>query len=195
MVYKTISEDDVRNAETYIPIGKKAEFVEHIGDNRCFQVLSISYGDEAMPPMYREDHELKSRYMLTAFLKMYLKKDVETLEDDEWLMSRDEYDSWSSGHIMNVIERYKSNKDLRDKIYNMLSDYKDLEKRVNLELYGRLNVMNDVLLRVIQKLGEKITPESLTQLTDSFKETEQQLMSELQRRQAILDGTSEELKD
>ena len=194
MDYK-ITEEDIRNATTYVPIGKKSEFVEHIGENRCFQVLSISYGDEAMPPMYREDHELKSRYMLTALLKLYFKKTVETVEDDEWLMTRDEYDRWCAGHIFNTIERFKSNQALRDLVFNLLYDYKDLEKRVNLELYGRLNVMNDVLLRVFQKLSEQIEEESVKQLANTFKDANEKIQKELKRQQSIIDGTSPELAE
>ena len=170
-------------------------FVEYVGDNKCFKVYSINYGDEPLPPMLTEDAELKSRYMLTALLKMYLHIDVETLEDDEWLMPRDEYDCWCSGHIMGTIERFKANKELRDTIYNMMADYRDLEKRVNLEIYGRLNVMNDLLTRGMQILGQSFTPDSLTKLTDSLKESEDALKQELERRKAIIDGTSEELKD
>lgn len=194
MDYK-ITEEDIRNANTYVPIGEKSRLVEHIGDNRCFQVLSISYGDEALPPMYREDHELKSRYMLTALLKLYFKKEVDTVEDDEWLMPRDEYDRWCENHVFNTIERFKSNQSLRDQVFNLLYDYKDLEKRVNLELFGRLNVMNDVLLRVMQKLGEQITPESIQQMTDSIVGLQGQLQDELQRRREIIDGTSPELAE
>lgn len=190
-----ITEEDIRNANTYVPIGKKSEFVEHIGENRCFQVLSISYGEEAMPPMYREDHELKSRYMLTALLKMYFKKEVETVEDDEWLMPRDEYDRWCANHVFNTIERFKSNQALRDQVFNLLYDYKDLEKRVNLELFGRLNVMNDVLLRAMQKLGEKLTPDVFRQMSDSLAEMQSELQNEMQRHNQIIDGTSPELEE
>ena len=190
-----ITEEDIRNANTYVPIGEKSEFVEWVGANRCFDGLSISYNEEPLPTMWRENHELKSRYMLTALLKMYLHKEVETLEDDEWLMTRDEYDRWCKGHIFNTIERFKSNQSLRDQVFNLLYDYKDLEKRVNLELYGRLNVMNDLLLRAMQILGEQITPESLQQMTESFTHMETQLKDELERRRAILDGTSPELAE
>ena len=197
MDYK-ITEEDIRNASTYVPIGEKTKFVDYLGDNRCFQVLSIMYGEEAMPPMYRENHELKSRYMLTALLKMYLHKDVETVEGDEWLMPRDEYDRWCENHVFNTIERFKSNQVLRDKVFNLLYDYKDLEKRVNLELYGQLNVMNDVILRTVQKLGEQTTPETMKQLSDTLnmlKDAEQQFQDELSRRNAIIDGTSPELAE
>lgn len=194
MDYK-ITEEDIRNANTYVPIGEKSALVEHIGENRCFQVLSISYGDETMPPMYREDHELKSRYMLTALLKLYFKKEVETVEDDEWLMARDEYDRWCENHIFNTIERFKSNQGLRDQVFNLLYDYKDLEKRVNLELFGRLNVMNDSLLRIMQKLGEQLTPESIIQATDALSGLQGQLQDELERRREIIDGTSPELAE
>lgn len=193
--YKTITEQDIRNAATYIPIGEKSEFVQYIGDNRCLQAFNISYGDDALPPMFREDHELKSRYMLTALLKMYLKQNVETLEDDEWLMTRDEYDRWCGGHLMNTIEHFKANKELRDKIYNMMADYKDLEKRVNLELYGRLNVMNDILLRAVQMLGSQITPDNLMSMSKTIEDMQGELKKELDRRQGIIDGTSPELAE
>lgn len=170
----------MQNAESYVPIRKKTEFVHYCAE-RCFDKLNITAASgndtlSAMPPMWKENSELKARYMMGGLLKLYLKQESQTDENDEWLLTEQEYDRWAAAHLLNQIERMKSNASLRDKCFDLLQDYKTLEKMLNTEVYGLIRVMNDSVSRIIAQIQASTTPESMknamTQLEQSKKEYE-----------------------
>lgn len=170
----------MQEAETYVPISKKAEFVNYCAE-RCFDKLDITAtsGNDtlsAMPPMWKENSELKARYMMGGLLKLYLKQEAQTDENDEWLLTEQEYDRWAAAHILNQIERMKSNASLRDKCFDLLQDYKTLEKMLNTEVYGLIRAMNDSVSRIIAQIQASTTPESMknamTQLEQSKRDYE-----------------------
>ena len=170
----------MQNAESYVPIRKKAEFVKFCAE-RCFDKLNITAtsGNDtlsAMPPMWKENSELKARYMMGGLLKLYLKQEAQTDENDEWLLTEQEYDRWAAAHLLNQIERMKSNASLRDKCFDLLQDYKTLEKMLNTEVYGLIRVMNDPVSRIIAQIQASTTPESMknamAQLEQSKKDYE-----------------------
>ena len=170
----------MQEAEAYVPISKKAEFVHYCAE-RCFDKLNITAASgndtlSSMPPMWKENSELKARYMMGGLLKLYLKQEAQTDENDEWLLTEQEYDRWAAAHILNQIERMKSNASLRDKCFDLLQDYKTLEKMLNTEVYGLIRVMNDSVSRIIAQIQASTTPESMknamAQLEQSKKEYE-----------------------
>lgn len=170
----------MQNAESYVPIRKKAEFVKYCAE-RCFDKLNITAtsGNDtlsAMPPMWKENSALKARYMMGGLLKLYLKQEAQTDENDEWLLTEQEYDRWAAAHILNQIERMKSNASLRDKCFDLLQDYKTLEKMLNTEVYGLIRAMNDSVSRIIAQIQASTTPESMknamAQLEQSKKDYE-----------------------
>ena len=170
----------MQEAEAYVPISKKAEFVNYCAE-RCFDKLDITAtsGNDtlsAMPPMWKENSELKARYMMGGLLKLYLKQEAQTDENDEWLLTDQEYDRWAAEHILNQIERMKSNASLRDKCFDLLQEYKTLEKMLNTEVYGLIRVMNDSVSRIIAQIQASTTPESMknamAQLEQSKKDYE-----------------------
>ena len=170
----------MQEAEAYVPISKKAEFVHYCAE-RCFDKLNITAASgndtlSAMPPMWKENSELKARYMMGGLLKLYLKQEAQTDENDEWLLTEQEYDRWAAAHILNQIERMKSNASLRDKCFDLLQDYKTLEKMLNTEVYGLIRAMNDSVSRIIAQIQASTTPESMknamTQLEQSKKDYE-----------------------
>ena len=170
----------MQEAEAYVPISKKAEFVHYCAE-RCFDKLNITAASgndtlSSMPPMWKENPELKARYMMGGLLKLYLKQEAQTDENDEWLLTEQEYDRWAAAHLLNQIERMKSNASLRDKCFDLLQDYKTLEKMLNTEVYGLIRVMNDSVSRMIAQIQASTTPESMknamAQLEQSKKEYE-----------------------
>ena len=109
-------------------------------------------------------------------MKLYLKQNPQTDENDEWLLTEQEYDRWAAAHILNQIERMKSNASLRDKCFDLLQDYKTLEKMLNTEVYGLIRAMNDSVSRIIAQIQASTTPESMknamAQLEQSKKDYE-----------------------
>lgn len=173
MDFKTITAEDIEKATEYVPFAEKLYFVQMVAD-KCFDTLNITAdsGSESipMPPMYKENTGLKMRFALGAFVKLYLNKEFESVENEEFLMSLDDYDKWAGGHIFNQIERLKNTSpDLRNKCFDLLQDYKTLEKMLNTEVYSLLQVMNEPVNRILSHIGSTASPETLMGLVEELK--------------------------
>ena len=147
-----LTAEEIQKAEDYIPIEKKIKFVEENAPlcvDRMNVMATIGEDSVELPPIYKENSELKSRFLLGFLLKEYFGIKYAEEDDVEYAITREEYDRISSSHIFNQLERMKSNQALRDKVFDLLSDYKDVEKRMNTEIYGILNTQNDPVARVV----------------------------------------------
>ena len=168
MEFVKITEDIVRQANAYAPIEEKEKFVEHCAQ-RCRNNVTINLGAEAdnmaMPYMYTEDVFRKSRYLMGAFLTFYLPfdglRDLETEEGDQWLLTPKCYDIFAESQVFNQLERFKGNAELRDKVFDLLRDYRDLEKKLNTTIYNNLTVMNDPINRMFLKISMDTSEQAL----------------------------------
>ena len=176
--YKFTAETIV-NAESYVPLAKKLEFINYAAE-RCYTSLRITSNPETaqakvMPSMYKVNAALKSRYLMGAFLKLYLKEEYIPVEGDEWLMSQDDYDNFKSGHLFNEMNRFKSNNEIRDKVFDILSDYKELTTMFEEELLGSLNALNDVVSRIYMAFTDMLTPEQVTDMINDINHSKDEL--------------------
>jgi len=174
--YYTITAEDLKDkVTTYIELRAKTEWVSLVSDS-CMDKVELSYMGETMPIMYMENAERKSRLLLGFFLRLYFNWNWEHGEGedeiDEWLVPYDEYDKWMRGHIFAQIEKFKSDKDVKDTCFNLLSEYKDVERRLNNEIYGKLQIKNDPVARQIMYQQASVTPEAIEQLFDGLKEAQ-----------------------
>ena len=174
--YKTLTTEDIQKANSYIPLMKKMEIVSTISE-RCFETLNITAGVDgntiAMPPVYREDTALKSRYLMAIFVIYYLNDHIETENDqDEYLIAVDEYDKYAGGHIFEQLNRFKSDVNLRDKCYEMFNDYKDVCWRLDKAIQGLLVAMNDPVSRIMATITSNMSPEAVESTMAGFKEAQ-----------------------
>lgn len=169
-----VEKEQVKSANTYVPIRIKSNWVHNVAE-RCIDAIdiiaTIEGKDLEIPLMYKENTELKSRYLMGAFVKMYLLSDFEPCVDgDTALMSDTDYDKWAGGHVFSQIEKFKSDKDLRDICFNMLNDFKDLERRLNVECHALLNAKNDSVARQLVAMQASVSPEAVKQIMESVNE-------------------------
>lgn len=176
-----ITEDVIKNAYTYVKIADKRDFVNEVAV-KCFDAMEISASVDGnningldIPTMYKENSYKKSKYLMSALVRMYLGYNVETEQGDAWLMTDEEYDKWSCGHIMNQIERYKSNAECRDICFDLLQDYRDLEKRLNVEIYGMLNVMNDTVARLLSSISATTSKEYMEKQVEELEKLKESI--------------------
>lgn len=164
------------NAESYVPLMQKEEIVSYCAE-RCIDRVVVNTGEKFRgdtPPMYRENGQRKRRYLLGILARAYLRLDFEGCGGDRWLMSADDYDWLGGVQLINQIDRMKKQSDaLRDKAYDLLADYRDLEKMMNTEINANLSIMNDVVARMAMSAASAMTPESLQELTEMAKELKQ----------------------
>lgn len=168
-----VTEEAMAEVNTYVPIRIKTELVDLIAD-KCLipsQITASLNGEEmAMPTMYREDSNRKSRYLMGVFVRLYLCGTFDSGDDEDiWLIPEDEYDKWAGGHIFNQIERFKQNPKFKNTCFDMMSDYKDFEKRLNLEVYSYLNAMNDDVARQLAAMQASVTPDSVEGIMEQVK--------------------------
>lgn len=139
-----ITKQQLLNARDYIPAAEKNAFIEQASEH-CFEKLSITTGVESLPPMWMTDHDAKARFLMGALAGLYFGLDY--ARDETGAMSTEEYDRWAGSHVFGQLDRMKSDRELRDKVYDLLNDYFTLEKRLTGRLNGLLTVQNDAVVR------------------------------------------------
>lgn len=169
-----ITKELLSGARDYIPDAVKEAWTAENAP-KCFDKLAITADGEAMPPMYMANSSLKARYLMGAFVGLYLGLDFEP-EDEEHpaLMSVAEYDRWAGSHVFNQVERMKRFMEIRDKCFDILSDYRDLEKRFHAMIGSLLTVQNDSVIRQneMTNAAVKELPEIMKQLEALQKKEE-----------------------
>lgn len=176
----TITEETINNGVSYALCELKEKFVEDVY-MKCLNRVDVNLDDSGnapMPYMYMENTFLKSRYLMTALAKFYLRMDVvETEDGDMWLMTRNEYDRFGASHVIGQLNRFRNNNpELKDKVFDLLRDYSDLERRLSNAIRSGLTVMNDPANRIFQKITMDVSEEALKSAVDEAK----QQMAELQ---------------
>lgn len=171
----TLTEDGLRDlAKSYASLEVKKRFLADCA-MRCFDKMEIgTESGEPLPPFYKENGVSKARYMMSALVTIYLgERAVNVAADDPWELTDEEYDEYAASFPISQLERIKKttqDKDLRDKIYDLLSDYRLLEKLLNAECYGLLPAMNDTLSRFQTMMTAQTTPEAAEATLKSLDE-------------------------
>lgn len=162
---KSITREMMLKARDYIPLAEKEAWVQQCAD-RCFDRLAITVGEDQMPPMFSINTELKSRYLMAALVGLYFGARFESESGNENLMTASEYDAWAIKHPLNQIERWKHDAELKNKCFDLLADYKDLEKRLSAHIGSLLTVQNDFVMRQNQYMDAQMKqmPELVEQL-------------------------------
>lgn len=187
-----IEADQMKNVNTYVPANLKTVWVKTVA-TKCITKCPVksTLSDEMdvpIPSMYKEDSDIKYRYMMGFFSRAYLGIDWERAEDeDEWLMPYDEYDKWMGGHIFSQIEKHKQDKDLKDICFNVLAEYKDVERRLNNEIYGNLQIMNDPVSRYITFQQASMTPEAMDMMLEGLEKAKDALQEYQETRAEVLE--------
>lgn len=70
--------------------------------------------------------------------------------------------------MLNQIERMKSVPALRNAAFDLLQDYKMLEKMLNTEVYNMLRVMNDPVTRFSNAMQAQTSPEAMQKSLDEL---------------------------
>ena len=156
-----ITEQDVLDAETYVPIGTKEQFTRAIAF-LCLEPVEVRTDEDSedyLPLMFRENKKLKAQYLM-GVLAMLLKKPFtsQKLASGEELtgcMDEPEYDAWASSHVMNQLERMKKGKNgpVVNSLFDLLYEYKAFEFMLTGAIRDELEERNDVFNRTMQWFG------------------------------------------
>lgn len=178
MTNYVITKEMLLRARDYVPAREKEVFCSAAAQN-CFDKLSvrasINGAEVEMPPMYGENGVIRSRYLLSALLRLYFRVDYEPVEADGFILALDDYDRWAAHHPLNTIERMKSRADLKDKAFDLLADYRELERLLNNEIRKLSAAYNDTVSRLVAELSGNMTPEAI----EAFDELQRQMQERL----------------
>ena len=170
---KILTKEMIQKAEDYTTNAFKEAWCGETAP-KCFNRLAITADGEPMPPMYMVNEGLKKRYLMTVFVGAYLREEYEMDKSDEALMSEADYDRWAGSHVFCQLERLKKDKDICDKCYDILYDYRELEKRLSTQISGLLNAQNDFVQRQSQLMTAQLKelPQVREQLEELIKRRE-----------------------
>ena len=158
--------NDVSRWKTYLPLAEKQEIAREIAECCILQYkTAVEMNGEVMyePVVCAEDVAARWRCMMGVLLYC-LGIDFEPVQGHKWLMAQDDYDRAAEKHPLNVLERMKASAAARDKVFDLLRDYKELDRLVSAEISARLAALNDLLPRTLSLLMQSVTPEAIQTL-------------------------------
>lgn len=174
MTDKTITEDIILNATLYIPIAKKSALARTFAED-CISKAEIKLNDDVLPPRYQENPMMKSLYGMMTLLANYLHM-LPTDDDGNVSMDAATFDEWGEASIMNQLDRMKSskNQEIRNRVYDILDDYREFYRMLGVEISSILANKNDVLSRFMQYFQSEITPDIVKGLMDNLTSVAQE---------------------
>ena len=187
-----ITKEIMANANTYMSIalkeviasGKARECVRETYSIHAIGAAEAHDGVYGLPPVYCEDTGVKARIMMTCLMAYYLK-----VWDDSKPLTCDieDYDEWAGAHVLNQIERFKSG-EFREKAFDILADYRELERYMNSAIYSVLRELNDPAMRILSAIGEMGSVEAFRSTLDVLEATKEGIEKEKERQERIING-------
>ena len=165
-----ITEDILRNASDYIPLSRKNLLARSIAE-KCIQRSPIAEQNQkgleflALPSLWIDDMETKSLYLMSVMLSEYLKAEI----PDEFTDA--EYDFYASSHIFNQLERFKGYAELKDKVFDILTDFKEFKKILDTEIYNEKIARNDPVGRLSAAISIVSSPENIQRMKEELEKS------------------------
>ena len=164
-----ITPEIVKNATDYIPMMKKQEMAETIAQ-KCIVKVLMKYTEKGdgtdsvpMPDRYQEYHMYTNLYLMGVLAHEYLHipyegdgTGKEIIDYENLKMPANVYDQWGASHVLNQLEQMKTDRELREKVFDLLNDYKDFRWMLAHEIDILLGHNNDVVTRMMQAIGASI---------------------------------------
>lgn len=163
-----VTEEMVRNANHYIPISKMSAIASVIAP-LCIKKSKTAKQNEkgleflALPTLWVDDQEKKDLYKMSILLMEYLKVQI---PDD---FTDAHYDFYGSAHVLNQLERFKSNAELKDKVFDLLGDFKRFEKMLHTEIENEKVVRNDPVARLTAAISIVSNPENIKKMQEELE--------------------------
>lgn len=163
-----VTEELLRNAVDYLPIERKIALSKVIAP-LCIEKSKTAEQNQkgleflALPTLWVDDLETKNLYTMSVLLTEYLKISVPEDFTDKV------YDEYASTHILNQLERFKSNAALKDKVFDLLNDYRDFKKILDTEIFNEKEVRNDPVARLSAAISIVSDPENIKKMQEEME--------------------------
>lgn len=177
--FVNITAEDVRKADSYIPIARKSALTQILGPG-CIEQVPYTGEEETVPPQYQESVFGKKLVLSYILSGVYMHKiDVSGLYQEEpvFNFSAAQYDQFSQLHRQ--LEQFKKSKDteVASKAVEILCDYREFEKMINSEIYNKLQQKNDPCKRIMEMVYMQTTPESIQEAATKMNAVRSELQN------------------
>lgn len=178
-----ITPEIIEQACDYIPMLEKHNMAEQIAQ-QCVHRVKMTMLDnngnrKAIPDRFQEAQLFTNLYMMGILAKLYLMipydGDSDKKDDNPYYglqMPLNTYDQFAGSHVLNQLEQLKSDKSCKDKVYNILYDYRKLQRMINGEIETILGHQNDVVWRLLDALEVDAKEAALAALNEEHTENE-----------------------
>lgn len=194
-----LTKDMMEKATDYIPCVLKEVIATNYA-RECVKPTYMVHPDRekapfedgyGLEPVWCENTLNKSRLMMGCLMTFYL-----NARDTEKPLMPDieEYDALGKAHVLNQIERYKSGEH-REKAFDLLADYRELEKYLNSAIYAVLRELNDPIRRFMHAMGEIGSSEGIQNALESIRQSQEGIVEERERQGQIIHGEGEEIAE
>lgn len=186
----TVTEEILAKAKDYMPIAEKRALAKDLARECVYEEQSVDEGSglAAFPRVYCEDAALKNALLLNVLTGYYLDMDY---TQGGTIDEADAADIWGGSHVINQLERAKTNDKTRDKVFDILYDFKEFRKAVDVEIYNLRAVNNDVVNRLNATMGLASDPDTLKKLIEELKVTGNQLEEKIAERKEARESADE----
>mgnify|MGYP004541285733 FL=1 len=167
----TLTKEQMKSAKTYMPLRDKAELAKQIAglclvDMKTAEQNRAGLKIVALPCLKEEDLAVKYILLQNTLLWYYFNIEINPEDKNGY----DVYDSYACGNLMNQIERFKSDSELKDKAFDLLADFRDFRKMVDTEIYNRKANENDPIGRFTAAIQLISNPENMKQFAEILKQ-------------------------
>lgn len=173
MKYFELTSEIMGTAKTYMPLTQKTILAEMIA-RKCLHPIKPQNKEDniesflVIPSVVGENILQKEQMLLNVLLSHYF--NIEIPKMDAKL-----YDKYMGNHLLNQLERYKTDPVYKVKAFDILTDYKTIRKMVDTEIYNIKAKENDVAERILKGISlwsaERMLedPEYLKKMTEEIK--------------------------
>lgn len=203
--YFELTRDKLAAAKTYMPLQTKRALANEVARASIRPMKQVRWNgihiipDEdydadkdptALPDLMEEDVALKNALLLNILLGYYL--DIEINPED----GADEiYDYYAGGHLLNQIERFKSDRELKNIAFDLMDDFREFKKMVDTIIFNQKQNANDPLKRFDAMLTVFSTPDNIKAMIDRLQKDTDELTGKVQAENARRKAYAEARKD
>lgn len=175
MEHFIITKEMIKNAKTYMPLANKEIIAKTIA-SKCIEPAKIDEQNKigrtflALPQLKKENIVLKQILFLNVFLGFYFNVDIpDKTESGEDYNAYDRHDFYAGGDIYNQVDRFKTDLEVKNIVFALMSDFRDFKKIVESEIYNLKTIANDSLDRFVAAIAVLGNPENIKSLIEEIK--------------------------
>lgn len=194
-----ITPETLENASDYIPLLERQEMLETIARLCVVKVkmevkLTGSAETVNMPERYQEHRIMTKMYLMGVLALKYLHVNYDG-DDRSLQMPANIYDQWAGSHVLNQIEKLKSDKTVGEKAFRILKDYRDFCNDLYREIDILIGHQNDVVYRMMDAMNASIRQTTMETLTDGNAQTKRPEDMTKEEREQLAEDTLKRIDD